>query len=214
MQGLRETILRMRPDASTLLDVACGTGRHLAELRAWYAVEGVDINPDLLAIARVRLGGDVPLHQQDMTAMSIDRRFDVITCLFSSIAYVRTFPNLCRAVAGFASHLTENGVVILEPYFSPEQYWTNRVTLNVVNESELKITWMYTSPPPVDNIATLDIHHMIGTPERIESFVERHELGLFTPDQYVSAFEQAGLVAQLDPAGFFGRGAYAAVRSR
>ena len=35
-----------------LLDVACGTGRHLEFLKARYDVEGMDISPELLAIAR------------------------------------------------------------------------------------------------------------------------------------------------------------------
>src|SRR5579864_3895886 len=38
------------PSARTLLDVACGTGAHLAHLREWYAVEGVDSSPAMLAV--------------------------------------------------------------------------------------------------------------------------------------------------------------------
>ena len=207
--GLRALLQRERPAAGRLLDVACGTGRHLAELRQWYEVEGVDINPDLLATAAARLPA-VPLHLQDMVTMSLGTRFDVITCLFSSIAYVRTFENLCSTMAAFARHLDVGGLVVLEPYFTPTQYWIDRVTLNVVDEPQLKITWMYNSPPPVNNIATIDIHHSIGTPERVESFVERHELGLFTQAQHIDAFARAGFSAEFDQQGFFGRGAYTA----
>ena len=39
------------PGASTLLDVACGTGKHLEQLRAWYEVSGLDLDPQLLEIA-------------------------------------------------------------------------------------------------------------------------------------------------------------------
>lgn len=211
--ALHDAIQRRRPGARSLLDVACGTGKHLEVLRHWYEVEGVDLNPELLAIARNRLG-DVRLYQQDMVGMDTGKRYDVVTCLFSSIAYVRTPANLERAIARFERHLAEGGLVVLEPYFSPEQYWTDRVTLNVVDQPELKIAWMYASPPPIDNVAVLDIHHLVGTPQGVECFAERHELGLFTPAQYVGAFEQAGLRAELDPAGFFGRGAYTATRRR
>jgi SAM-dependent methyltransferase len=212
-RALHEAIQQRRPRARSLLDVACGTGKHLESLRQWYEVEGVDINPDLVEIARERLG-DVRFHLQDMAVMDTGRRYDVITCLFSSIAYVRTPENLKRTLARFEKHLGEEGLVILEPYFSPQQYWTDRVTLNVVDQPDLKITWMYASPPPVDNIAVLDIHHLVGTPEGVECFNERHELGLFTSEQYLEAFAQAGLEAELDPAGFFGRGAYMATRRR
>ena len=43
-----------RSDSTTLLDVACGTGGHLAFLKKHYASEGLDIDPNLLAIARER----------------------------------------------------------------------------------------------------------------------------------------------------------------
>src|SRR5438874_1340096 len=42
------------PAATTLLDVACGTGAHLAALREWYTVEGVDLSPEMLEFARDR----------------------------------------------------------------------------------------------------------------------------------------------------------------
>lgn len=40
-----------RSPGQALLDVACGTGSHLAYLRQWYEVEGLDLDPAMLAIA-------------------------------------------------------------------------------------------------------------------------------------------------------------------
>ncbi|HUI38753.1 MAG TPA: methyltransferase domain-containing protein, partial [Thermoplasmata archaeon] len=44
-----------RPQSTSWLDVACGTGRHLEFLRQRYATVGVDASPDMLRIARRRL---------------------------------------------------------------------------------------------------------------------------------------------------------------
>ena len=52
---------RKRSSGNRLLDVACGTGRHLELLRERYLVEGLDLDPAMLAIARERLPG-VSLH--------------------------------------------------------------------------------------------------------------------------------------------------------
>src|ERR687895_895894 len=82
-----------RSGGRALLDVACGTGVHLSHLRAWYDVEGVELNQAMLAIARRRLPG-VSLHQGDMAEFRLPRRFDAITCLFSAIGYVRTVERL------------------------------------------------------------------------------------------------------------------------
>lgn len=37
---------------NALLDVACGTGRHISYLREHYAVEGLDLDEQMLEIAR------------------------------------------------------------------------------------------------------------------------------------------------------------------
>lgn len=209
---LRDVIHRIRPNARRLLDVACGTGRHLEVLRQWYEVEGVDVSQEMLEAARQRLPG-VPLHRQDMIKMDLGQRFDVVVCLFSSIAYVRTVENMHRTIQSFARHLMPAGLLVLEPFFSPEQYWMHTVTLNTLNEPDLKVAWMYTSDPPENDIAILNIHFLIGTPDRVDHFTERHELGLFRPEDYTRAFRDAGLTAEFDPEGFFGRGAYVATLS-
>jgi len=86
------------PTARTLLDVACGTGAHLIEVQRWYTVEGVDISPAMLAVARRRLPG-VPLREADMRTLDLGKTFDAVTCLFSSIGYV-TDPVEMRSTVG------------------------------------------------------------------------------------------------------------------
>lgn len=55
----------------------------------WLNVEGLDLSPTMLAMARVKLP-DVPLHQGDMRVFVLPRQFDVIACPFSAIGYVRS----------------------------------------------------------------------------------------------------------------------------
>ncbi len=206
---LHELIQERCPGAKTLLDVACGTGKHLEFLREHYQVEGLDLNPELIRMAATRCP-DVPFHRQDMIHFDLDRRFDVVTCLFSSIGYVKTVENLVSSIQSMARHLKKPGLLVVEPWFTPQEYWTDRCTANFVNEPELKIAWMYLSKSK-DKLAILDIHFLVGRREGVDYFTERHEIGLFTHEEYLESFRRAALQVTHDPEGLFRRGLYLGV---
>jgi SAM-dependent methyltransferase len=194
------------PGASTLLDVACGTGKHLEQLRAWYEVSGLDFDPKLLEIARERVG-DIKLTAGDMTAFALGRRFDVVTCLFSSIGYVGTVERLEQAIAAMAAHLDPGGVLIVEPWLAPDVWVPGRPHLLSVDEPDLKIARMTISGRE-GRLAIMDFEYLVGTPDGIETFSERHEAALFTDEEYRQAFAAAGLVVEHDAEGLIGRGLY------
>ncbi len=196
------------PRAKRLLDVGCGTGCHLELLDERYDVEGLDLNPGLLDVARARCPG-VAFHEADMANFSLSGRFDIVTCLFSSVGYVRTEKRLRSAVLCMRRHLNPGGVLLVEPWFTPEAYWTGTITANHVDRPDLKIAWMYTSERE-GPVSVLDIHYLVGRPEGIETLRERHEIGLFTREQLIDAFDRAGLEARHESSGPFGRGLYVA----
>jgi SAM-dependent methyltransferase len=205
-QQIHDLVQQHNPQAQSLLDVGCGTGKHLEWLRNHYQVAGLDINAELLEMAHRRCP-DVPFYEGDMVDFELDQQFDVIICLFSSIGYVKTVERLFQTVANLAHHLCTGGLLLVEPWFSPETYWVGRLTANYVDQPELKIAWMYTSERQ-DHLSIFDINYLVGTPKAVTHFVERHELGLFTHDEYMEAFQQAGLTVTHDAKGFFGRGLY------
>jgi SAM-dependent methyltransferase len=205
---LQRVLDEVAPEAKTLLDAACGTGQHLQRLQKRYAVEGLDDNAVMLEAARRRCPG-VMLHNADLATFALGRRYDVISCLFGSIAYVRTAERLESAVASMRRHLEPGGVILLEPWFTPERFWTHTITANFVDWPELKTSWMYTSERE-DGLAVLDMHFVIGRSDGIECFRERHELGLFTEGQVTGAFMAAGLDWSYDSDGPSGRGLYIA----
>ena len=99
---------------NTLLEVACGTGMHASHLSKTYQIEGLDLDPEMLAIARQN-HPDIPFHQADMVDFDLKRQFDVLTCLFSSIGYVKTTPRLNQAIQTMTRHLVTGGVLLVEP---------------------------------------------------------------------------------------------------
>jgi SAM-dependent methyltransferase len=199
-------IRERNPDARSLLDVACGTGLHLTHLRQWYEVEGLDLDPTLLAIAAERLAG-VRLHEGDMVNFDLGRRFDAVVCLFSSIGYVKTVENLERAVTSMANHLEPGGVLVLEPWITPDTWEDGHLGAVFVDEPDLKIARVNLGERE-GRLTRFIFHYLVLTAEGVERFEEPHELALFTHEEYLSAFGAAGLDVEHDPEGLMGRGLY------
>jgi SAM-dependent methyltransferase len=194
-----ERVADLVPGATTLLDVACGTGLHLQHLRTRFDCNGIDLDEGMVAIARERCPG-VPIHVGDMVDFDLGRTFDAIICLFSSIGYVATETRLHEAATTFARHLAPGGTIVVEPWFQPTDWTVGYSNLLVVNEPDLKIARMSMSGR-VNDVSSVEFHYLVATSEGITHEVERHELGLFTWDQYRNAFEAAGLNVEVQTEG-------------
>jgi ubiquinone/menaquinone biosynthesis C-methylase UbiE len=195
---------------TTLLDVACGTGAYLTHLRTWYAVEGLDLAPDMLAVAR-RKEPDVPFHESDMADFDLGRRYDALICLSSSIGYVKTIPRLRQTLQTFARHLVPGGVAIVGRWFTPDEWIPGHQSAELIEEPDRKIARMNVSSQD-GRLSIMDMHYLVATAHGIEHFTERHEMGLFTRDEYLAAFEAAGLdVVDEAPSFLPGRSLYIAV---
>jgi ubiquinone/menaquinone biosynthesis C-methylase UbiE len=199
-----------RRPARTLLDVACGTGQHVAFLREHYAVVGLDLDPGLLAVARARCP-EIEFVEADMVEFELGRQFDVVTCLFSAIGYVKTVLRLQQAIGCMNRHLNPGGVLVVEPWFSPDTWNVGSVHAVLVDQPALKIARMSVSERE-DRLSRNDFHYLVATADGVRHFTERHELGLFTQEEYTRAFQACGLNVVFDPDGLTGRGLYIASR--
>lgn len=205
-----EIVESRRPSALSLCDVACGTGLHLSHLRERFEVEGVDLDPGLLEIAGERLPG-VPLHESDMLTFDLGKTFDVVTCLFSAIGYCGpTTDHLDRAIARMAAHVAADGLLIVEPWLTPDSWTPGHMHARLIDTPEVKLCRMNrTDPSPSDpRDSTLEFHYLVCTADGIEHFTETHAATLFTHDEYLAAFSAAGLSVDHHPEGLMGRGLY------
>jgi len=209
---LHKLIQKYNPEAKSLLDIACGSGKHITFLREFYNVQGLDLNDELLKVAKKRCP-EVIFHSEDMTDFELGESFDVVVCLFSSIGYVRTVENLNKAVQCMADHLSPGGFLLVEPWVTPQQYWKKHIAANFVDEDNLKIAWMYNHE--IDgNTSIFNINYLVGTDAGVEHFTEQHIMGLWSHEEYMNAFKLAGITAEHHRHGLFGRGMYTGVKSR
>lgn len=207
---LTQLIVGIKPDASTLLDVACGTGGHLQHLRHRFTVEGLDLSQPMLDLAGSKCPG-VPLHLGTLAEFHLGRRFDAITCLFGSIAYCAGLPGLRTALAGMAAHLNPGGVIVIEPWITAEKFQAGKLVFDSADFPDMKVARMYVSERLGDR-SVLDATFLVATPGGVETFSERHELWLFSDDEYRAAITGAGLDLVEIPGQLFGYGMYVAYK--
>lgn len=103
----------------SLVDLACGTGRHLFELaRLGYAGEGSDISADMIAVAResaLRQGISIGFHNESFqTCGRIGRRYDVVLALFASLGYLAETGEVARAFCSMRELLHPGGLVVFD----------------------------------------------------------------------------------------------------
>ena len=202
-------IKKLRPNAKSILDVACGTGEHDRFLNAEYRVDGIDLNPEFVRMAKNK---NPPGHYQvaDMIDFDLGKRYDVLVCLFSSIGYVKTIQNLHRAIATFDRHVNEEGIILVEPWFTPDAWNPGVIHMTTVDDDQFKICRMNRSETKDGRLSFFTFHYLVGTPKGVAHFTEDHTLGLFSVTEMTAAFAATGLSVQYEDEGISGRGLYIA----
>jgi ubiquinone/menaquinone biosynthesis C-methylase UbiE len=94
----------------TALDAACGTGRHAAYLAALgHKVIGVDISPEMLAVAAVKVPGG-EFREGDLHQLPVpDQHADIVVCALA-LTHV---PDLAPVLAEFARVLRPGGHLVI-----------------------------------------------------------------------------------------------------
>jgi SAM-dependent methyltransferase len=108
-----EFVHRYRPGATSLLELACGTGSILAHLTEVPSLTGLDRSPEMLAIAAEKVPR-ARLLEGDMTTFCLDERFDVVACVFDSVNHLLTFEAWCSMFNAAHHHLVDGGLFVFD----------------------------------------------------------------------------------------------------
>lgn len=195
------------PTAKTILDVACGSAEHAKLLGKQFEVDGIDLEPAFVEIAKEKVSsGDFWL--ADMSDFSLPKTYDVMLCLFSSIGYLPTKEKVVAALESFKKHLNPGGVIFVEPWITPENWQVGHTVMVTAESDDLKICRMNVAER-TDNRFVLNFHYLIATKQGVEHLEEAHELTLYTREEMLECFAASELEVSCDDR-FFGRGLYTA----
>ena len=109
----RSLIEQHKPEAKTVLEIACGTGAILGFLADTYEVTGLDRSRQMLALARKKLP-HIRFYQQSMTSFRVAKQFDAIVCVFDSINHLLSFAEWKKVFRQVALHLNHDGLFVFD----------------------------------------------------------------------------------------------------
>jgi SAM-dependent methyltransferase len=100
-------------EATTVLELACGTGSILAQLQSHYDLTGVDLSEGMLEVAARKVPGARLIHA-DMTQISLGETFDVVLCVYDSINHLLKFADWEAVFERARAHLGDRGLFIFD----------------------------------------------------------------------------------------------------
>jgi SAM-dependent methyltransferase len=187
------------------LELGCGDGDPLIELRRrGVDVEGLDSSGDMVERCRRRAGVegvDVVVHQADMTAMSLGRRFQTIFLAGPTMNLLPDDATTTAALAAIYSHLEPGGRAFI-PLFEPAPV-ADIADLEPKEHVGADGTRLRATVTKVERDETARVQTTTLRYERAHSSVDEIEtverpwlLHWHTQDGFRALAERAGLVAE------------------
>ncbi len=110
---INKWIKKYNPKSTSVLEIACGTGAILKLMEKQYTISGLDLSKEMLTIAKNKIKKGNFYHQ-DMTSFSLNKKFDVILCIYDSINHLLKFADWTKVFKNSSKHLNENGLLIFD----------------------------------------------------------------------------------------------------
>lgn len=173
-----------------LLDVACGTGSHVLFLKNNFSILGVDINHEMLKIARKKVP-DVDFTIGDMKKLDLKQKFDVVICMFSAIHYNTDYKELERTLKNFYEHLKSGGVLIFDLSFNRENWIESLVSVDTMVDENLKLARISQSRLKND-VFNVNFVFLVKENGKFDFDIDHHEIGVFETEKVLELMKKIG----------------------
>jgi SAM-dependent methyltransferase len=184
---------------TSLLNIACGGGKNVFNLKEHYRVTGLDRSPAMLELAE-KLNPACEFIEGDMRSFSLGKTFDAIL-LDDGISYMASRADLSAAFQAAFRHLNPGGVMVTGPDVTTETFLQNHTVatpaIDKAKPDTLDVIFIENlyDPDPADEHYEATMLYLIRENGMLRIETDRHTLGLFSLDTWRQTLSEAGFVA-------------------
>lgn len=181
-----------RRPVTTLLDMGCGGGKNVLNLKRTFDVTGVDLSPTMLAQAKA-LNPECTFVEGDMRTCQLSRTFDAVF-MDDAISHMNCLADFTAAIRTAHAHLAPGGVLVVTPDVTTETFIQNRTTTTPASRPGLDVVFVENvyDPDPTDEHYEATILYLIRDHGQLSIETDRWTLGIFPLDTWRSVLHETG----------------------
>ena len=183
-------------NVQTLLHLGCGGGRNDFTFQKHFAVTGVDISEEMLALAKELNPASEYIHG-DMRSVRLGKTFDCIAAL-DSVNYMITEEELSQLFRTAHEHLNPGGIFLTVVEESCERFKQNRTISSTHSRGNTQITFIENGfdPNPDDNHFEMTFIYLVRDKDGLKIYTDSHIWGLFKMDTWHRLLKKTGFDIQ------------------
>ncbi len=189
--------------AGTLLDIGCGGGKNVLNLKRKFNVTGVDLSPTMLAQAGA-LNPESTFVHGDMRTFRLGRTFDAVL-MDDAISHMTCLTDFVAAFRTASAHLNPGGVLVATPDVTTETFRQNKTTATPATRAgmraELDVVFVENvyDPDPADEQYETTILYLIRDHGHLRVETDRWKMGLFSLDTWRRVLRETGFEVHEGP---------------
>ena len=171
------------PSGASLLDLACGKGRHSITLNSYgFKVLGVDLSSNSIKKAKLNENPNLSFDVHDMREPVKGRTFDAIFNLFTSFGYFDTHEENKQVCESMAQMLAPGGRLVID-FMNAKKVVSGLVPFEKkrVNDIEFNISREYTGTHIIKTISFSDKSQKYSYQEKVQAITQEQFMELLRP---------------------------------
>lgn len=192
-----EFLLRHDQEIKTILELGCGAGHNAYYLKKRFRMTLTDLSPEMLALSK-KLNPECEHQQGDMRTLNLDRTFDAVF-IHDAIGYLTNTKDLLQAFRTAYRHCNPGGCLIVVPDHFQESF--TPATTHGGSDSDGKgmryLEWSYASADQKQTIIVDFAFLLKDQSGVVQVEYDRHILGLFSRETWLSLLKEAGFQADI-----------------